>query len=71
MLKIPHDICKISVDLKFPKVEVRFQNLKVESYVHVGSRALPTIPNFLFNMAEVIGLASSYFQLFHLVFVFW
>ncbi|MBA0865890.1 hypothetical protein Goshw_016246 [Gossypium schwendimanii] len=41
-----------AVDLKFPKIEVRFQNLTVESFVHVGSRALPTIPNFIFNMAE-------------------
>jgi hypothetical protein len=41
------------VDLEFPKIEVRFQNLTVESFVHVGSRALQTIPNFVFNMAEV------------------
>uniref|UniRef100_A0A1J3CWN6 ABC transporter G family member 32 n=1 Tax=Noccaea caerulescens TaxID=107243 RepID=A0A1J3CWN6_NOCCA len=41
-----------AVDLKFPKIEVRYQNLKVESFVHVGSRALPTIPNFIINMAE-------------------
>lgn len=41
-----------AVDLKFPKIEVRFQNLMVESFVHVGSRALPTIPNFIINMAE-------------------
>ncbi|XP_030489590.2 ABC transporter G family member 32 [Cannabis sativa] len=41
-----------AVDLEFPKVEVRYQNLKVESFVHVGSRALPTIPNFVSNMAE-------------------
>lgn len=41
-----------TVDLEFPKVEVRFQNLKVEASVHVGSRALPTIPNFIFNMTE-------------------
>ncbi|XP_022732621.1 ABC transporter G family member 32 [Durio zibethinus] len=41
-----------AVDLEFPKIEVRFQNLTVESFVHVGSRALPTIPNFIFNMAE-------------------
>lgn len=41
------------VDLEFPKIEVRFKNLTVESFVHVGSRALPTIPNFVFNMAEV------------------
>ncbi|OAY26651.1 ABC transporter G family member 32 [Manihot esculenta] len=43
-----------AVDLKFPKIEVRFQNLTVESFVHVGSRALPTIPNFIFNMTEAL-----------------
>ncbi|KAF2304583.1 hypothetical protein GH714_034054 [Hevea brasiliensis] len=41
-----------AVDLEFPKIEVRFQNLTVESFVHVGSRALPTIPNFICNMTE-------------------
>ncbi|KAF5742936.1 ABC transporter G family member 32 isoform X1 [Tripterygium wilfordii] len=41
-----------AVDLEFPKIEVRFQNLTVESFVRVGSRALPTIPNFIFNMTE-------------------
>ncbi|WRX34653.1 ABC transporter-like [Theobroma cacao] len=43
-----------AVDLEFPKIEVRFQNLTVESFVHVGSRALPTIPNFIFNMTEAL-----------------
>ncbi|KAI3714746.1 hypothetical protein L6452_21705 [Arctium lappa] len=41
-----------AVDLEFPKIEVRFQNLNVETYVHVGSRALPTISNFIVNMTE-------------------
>jgi hypothetical protein len=41
------------VRLEFPKIEVRVQNVTVESFVHVGSRALPTIPNFVFNMTEV------------------
>ncbi|GLT70614.1 hypothetical protein SLA2020_426820 [Shorea laevis] len=41
-----------AVDLEFPKIEVRFQNLTVESFVLLGSRALPTIPNFIFNMSE-------------------
>ncbi|XP_057968705.1 ABC transporter G family member 32 [Malania oleifera] len=41
-----------AVDLEFPKIEVRFQHLAVESFVHVGSRALPTIPNFIINMTE-------------------
>ncbi|KAL6221183.1 hypothetical protein ACLB2K_008935 [Fragaria x ananassa] len=43
-----------AVDLDFPKIEVRFQDLKVEAFVHVGSRALPTIPNFVFNMTEAL-----------------
>ncbi|KAL5771311.1 hypothetical protein ACOSP7_015465 [Xanthoceras sorbifolium] len=43
-----------AVGLEFPKIEVRFQNLRVESFVHVGSRALPTIPNFIFNMTEAL-----------------
>ncbi|KAL5572721.1 hypothetical protein UlMin_022318 [Ulmus minor] len=43
-----------AVDLEFPKIEVRYQNLKVQSFVHVGSRALPTIPNFVSNMAEAL-----------------
>ncbi|KAL1532459.1 ABC transporter G member 32 [Salvia divinorum] len=41
-----------AVGLEFPKVEVRFENLKVDALVHVGSRALPTIPNFIFDMTE-------------------
>ncbi|KAL3825129.1 hypothetical protein ACJIZ3_021158 [Penstemon smallii] len=42
------------VDLDFPKIEVRFQHLTVESFVHIGSRALPTIPNFIINIAEAL-----------------
>lgn len=42
-----------SVDLKFPKVEVRFQNLEIDAFIHVGSRALPTLPNSVYNMSEV------------------
>lgn len=42
-----------SVGLDLPLIEVRFQQLKVDAYIHVGSRALPTIPNFIINMAEV------------------
>ncbi|KAK4265147.1 hypothetical protein QN277_026234 [Acacia crassicarpa] len=42
------------VKLSFPKIQVRFQHLTVETYVHVGSRALPTIPNFICNMTEAL-----------------
>ncbi|CAL5346686.1 unnamed protein product [Camellia sinensis] len=41
------------VDLEFPKVEVRFQDLCVDAFVLVGSKALPIIPNFIFNITEV------------------
>ncbi|KAK9058873.1 hypothetical protein SSX86_023717 [Deinandra increscens subsp. villosa] len=41
-----------NVDLKFPKVEVRFQNLQIDAFVHVGSRALPTLPNSVYNISE-------------------
>ncbi|CAK9326614.1 unnamed protein product [Citrullus colocynthis] len=43
-----------AVDLEFPKIEVRFQQLTVESFVHIGTRALPTIPNFMCNMMETL-----------------
>ncbi|RVX19732.1 ABC transporter G family member 32 [Vitis vinifera] len=42
-------LIKLEGDLK---IEVRFEHLKVNSFVHVGSRALPTIPNFIFNTTE-------------------
>ncbi|CAA6666311.1 unnamed protein product [Spirodela intermedia] len=43
-----------AVGLDLPLIEVRFQQLKVDAYIHVGSRALPTIPNFIINMAEAL-----------------
>lgn len=41
------------VQIEFPKIEVRYEDVTVDAYVHVGSRALPTIPNFICNMTEV------------------
>uniref|UniRef100_N1QXR1 ABC transporter G family member 32 n=1 Tax=Aegilops tauschii TaxID=37682 RepID=N1QXR1_AEGTA len=41
-----------AVHIEFPKIEVRYEDLTVDAYVHVGSRALPTIPNFICNMTE-------------------
>ncbi|GJN05636.1 hypothetical protein PR202_ga23283 [Eleusine coracana subsp. coracana] len=41
-----------AVNIEFPKIEVRYEDLTVDAYVHVGSRALPTIPNFICNMTE-------------------
>ncbi|PWZ31119.1 ABC transporter G family member 31 [Zea mays] len=41
-----------AVQIEFPKIEVRYEDVTVDAYVHVGSRALPTIPNFICNMTE-------------------
>ncbi|XP_038716845.1 ABC transporter G family member 29-like [Tripterygium wilfordii] len=40
------------VGIKLPSVEVRFEHLTVEAKCHVGSRALPTLPNTALNVAE-------------------
>lgn len=42
------------VGLGLPRIEVRFQELSVEADVYIGSRALPTIPNYIFNMSEAL-----------------
>lgn len=52
--KLRERIDKVGIDL--PKIEVRFEHLSVEADVHIGSRALPTIYNFIINLLE--GLSS-------------
>ncbi|KAJ4751592.1 Pleiotropic drug resistance subfamily G protein [Rhynchospora pubera] len=37
-----------------PKVEVRFENLNVSTKVHVGSRALPSLTNYVKDIAEQV-----------------
>ncbi|KAL5740116.1 hypothetical protein ACOSQ2_029296 [Xanthoceras sorbifolium] len=51
------------VGLVLPKVEVRFQNLKVVANVQIGSRALPTLINATRDTLEVF-----YFTFFHYYF---
>ncbi|KAG6540833.1 hypothetical protein Mapa_017811 [Marchantia paleacea] len=41
------------VGISLPTVEVRFNNLSVNAEIHVGSRALPTLPNFCRNLLGV------------------
>ncbi|CAI0544500.1 unnamed protein product, partial [Linum tenue] len=43
------------VGIEVPKVEVRFENLKVEANVQTGSRALPTLLNSVRDAAEYIS----------------
>ncbi|MCO5557016.1 hypothetical protein L7F22_010571 [Adiantum nelumboides] len=52
--KLRERIDNVGIDL--PKIEVRYENLSIEVDVHVGSRALPTLHNFLINLVE--GLFS-------------
>lgn len=50
-------MCFCRVGIKLPTVEVRFEKLTVEADCHVGSRALPTLPNAAQNIAEsALGL---------------
>lgn len=47
------------VGIVLPKIEVRFEHINVEADVYVGSRALPTLPNFSLTLIEVLHLPSS------------
>jgi hypothetical protein len=47
--------------LEVPRVEVRFRNLNVSTEVHVGRRALPTLVNYVHDVAEVHALCKVYF----------
>ncbi|KAL2643201.1 hypothetical protein R1flu_010788 [Riccia fluitans] len=38
--------------IQLPTVEVRFEDLDITADIHVGSRALPSLPNFFFNLIE-------------------
>lgn len=41
------------VGLEIPKVEVRYENLTISTNVKVGSRALPTLLNYGYDVIEV------------------
>ncbi|XP_027181407.1 pleiotropic drug resistance protein 1-like isoform X2 [Coffea eugenioides] len=55
LLKLKERIARVGIE--FPTIEVRFEHLNVEAQAYVGSRALPTIFNFTFNILE--GFLSS------------
>lgn len=48
--------------MEVPTVEIRFQNLKVAADVQVGSRSLPTLLNFTYDVFEVEFLFSLIFS---------
>ena len=41
------------MEVKIPKIEIRYENLSVEGAVYEGSRALPTLLNVTLNIIEV------------------
>ncbi|OIV98220.1 hypothetical protein TanjilG_18759 [Lupinus angustifolius] len=43
------------VSLNLPTIEVRFENLKIDTEAYVGKRALPSILNVILNVAETLG----------------
>ncbi|KAL3840932.1 hypothetical protein ACJIZ3_025523 [Penstemon smallii] len=67
LLKLKNRIDRVGIDL--PTIEVRFENLKIETEVHQGSRALPSFSNFFINILEV-KLKLLYIFLFVFLFTF-
>ncbi|XP_075642100.1 pleiotropic drug resistance protein 1-like isoform X2 [Castanea sativa] len=50
------------VGIEFPKIEVRFNSLNVDTEAYVGSRALPTLLNFTINFFEGLSNYSHIIQ---------
>ncbi|KAK7823603.1 pleiotropic drug resistance protein 1 [Quercus suber] len=50
LLQLRNRIDRVGIDV--PTIEVRFEHLSVEAETHVGSRALPTLFSFIFNILE-------------------
>ncbi|XP_072954744.1 ABC transporter G family member 51 [Typha angustifolia] len=51
-----------AVGLQVPNVEVRFESLNVSAKVHVGRRALPTLANYIRNLAERVLMSFHVLQ---------
>ncbi|XP_074275948.1 pleiotropic drug resistance protein 1-like [Silene latifolia] len=56
LLKLMGRIERVGIEI--PTIEVRYENLKVEAEVFMGSRALPTFINFMTNIVE--GVLNSF-----------
>ena len=44
-------LCRVNIP--FPSVEIRFENVSTEAEVYVGDRALPTLVNYTRNIIDV------------------
>ncbi|KAH9738357.1 ABC transporter G family member 34 [Citrus sinensis] len=52
--KLRERIDRVGIDI--PKIEIRYEHLNIQGEVHIGSRAIPTLPNAVVNIAEnVLG----------------
>ncbi|RWW62223.1 hypothetical protein BHE74_00030662 [Ensete ventricosum] len=47
------------LSMELPKIEVRFEDVSVETEVYVRRRVLPTLPNAIINTAQVDCMASE------------
>lgn len=56
------DFCNLRVGIDIPTIEVRFEHLNVEAEAYVGSRALPTMLNFTYNILEVALIQMLYLK---------
>ncbi|RVW77628.1 Pleiotropic drug resistance protein 1 [Vitis vinifera] len=52
LLKLKNRIDRVGIDV--PEIEVRFEHLTIDAEAFVGSRALPSFHNFIFNKLEGI-----------------
>ncbi|RVW28976.1 Pleiotropic drug resistance protein 1 [Vitis vinifera] len=52
LLKLKNRIDRVGIDV--PEIEVRFEHLTIDAEAFVGSRALPSFHNFIFNKFEGI-----------------
>ncbi|RVW77075.1 Pleiotropic drug resistance protein 1 [Vitis vinifera] len=52
LLKLKNRMDRVGIDL--PEIEVRFEHLTIDAEAHVGSRALPSFINSVFNQIEDI-----------------
>ncbi|GMI91873.1 pleiotropic drug resistance 12, ATP-binding cassette G40, PLEIOTROPIC DRUG RESISTANCE 12 [Hibiscus trionum] len=52
LLKVRQRIDRVGIEI--PKLEVRYENLRVDAEAYVGNRALPSFSNFFINKLESI-----------------
>jgi len=49
----------VRVGVTIPTIEVRFEGVNVGAEVHVGSRAVPTLTNYMVNKVEVSKCSNT------------